>query len=88
MTELMFQASPGAGLGASMAATMLPIQLGPLVVLALGLVMIGWFLWQMFFKTSVPLDTTPADARAAATEGVRRRFHPRASDLLPRPPRN
>ena len=86
MTEMLVQASPAAGLGAGPAASMLPIQAGPVIVLVLGLVTIGWFLRQVFFK-QVPLDTTPADARTPGDPLWRDRFRPRASDLLPRQPR-
>ena len=87
MTEVLFvHASPAAGLGVGLAASSLPTLLGPIIVLILGLVMLGWFMRQVFFKP-VPLDTTPSDARTAVDQLARERFQPRASDLLPRPPR-
>lgn len=86
MTEILVHASPAVGFGAGLAASTLPTVLGPVIVVVLGLLMLGWLMRQVFFKR-VPLDATPADARAAGDHLVRERFHPRASDLLPRPPR-
>jgi hypothetical protein len=87
MTEVLVHASPVAGFGAGLAASVQPSVLGPMVVAILGLIMLGWFVRQVFFK-QVPFDTTPDDPRAAGDHLTRERFHPRASDLLPRSPRH
>jgi hypothetical protein len=86
MTELLLQASPAAGLGAGLTASTLAISAGPAVVLVLGLVVLGWFVRQMLFR-QVPLDLTLPEMRVPGDQLVRERFHPRASDLLPRSPR-
>jgi hypothetical protein len=86
MTELLLQASPAAGLGVGLAAGNLTIPAGPVIVLILGLLMVGWFVRQVLFK-QVPMDLTLPEMRVPGDQLVRERFHPRASDLLPRSPR-
>ena len=86
MTELLFQVSPATGLGAGLAAGSLTISAGPVIVAILGLLMVGLFLRQMLFKR-VPLDVSLPEMRVPGDQLVRERFHPRASDLLPRSPR-
>ena len=86
MTELLLQALPAAGLGAGLAASTLTISAGPAIVLVLGLVMLGWLMRKLLFK-QVPLDLTLPETRVPGDQLVRERFHPRASDLLPRSPR-
>ena len=86
MTELLMQASPAAGFGAGLAASILTTSAGPVLVAILGLVMVGWFVRQVLFK-QVPLDLTLPEMRVPGDQLVRERFHPRASDLLPRSPR-
>ena len=86
MTELLLQTSPAAGLEAGLAASTLTISAGPAIVLVLGLVMLGWLMRKLLFK-QVPLDLTLPEMRVPGDQLVRERFHPRASDLLPRSPR-
>ena len=86
MTEIVVQASPAAGLGAGLSTRIAPEVFGPVIVGILGLVMLAWLVRQLFVK-QVPLDVAPPEPRAAGDQIVRERFHPRASDLLPRPSR-
>jgi len=86
MTEILMHSAPAAGLGAGLAIGVLPLSAGPVIVVILGLLMLGWFMRQVFFK-QVPLDLTPPDPRVPGDQLARERFRPRASDLLPRPPR-
>lgn len=87
MTNIMvLYASPATG---TSAGTILPasgsilLTLGPILAVALGLLILGWLLWRALMKP-VPLDLHLPATRVPGDQLTDERFRPRASDLLSR----